>query len=80
MSWLTVLTGVISLIGRVAAYLGDKQLISAGSSAVIAQGLSDTLKNLDLARRVSDAIVDPRTATERDYVERVRNRFKRPDE
>jgi hypothetical protein len=80
MSWLTVLAGLISLISRMATYLGDKQLISAGSSAAIAQGLRDTLQNLDLARRVSDAIVDPRTAVERDYAERVRNRFKRPDE
>jgi hypothetical protein len=80
MSWLTVIAGIISLVCRAASYLADRQLIGAGEAAAVAQGLRDTLDKIDLARRASDAIADPRTAADRDYVERVRDRFKRADE
>lgn len=80
MSWLGVLAGTIALIGRWAAYLADRQLIGAGEAAAIARGLRDTLERLDLARRVTNALDEPRDDGDRDYAERVRDRFRRPDE
>jgi hypothetical protein len=80
MGWIAIISAAINLLGRLAAYLADRRLIEAGSAEAIARGLRETLDNLEVARRAADAVINPITADDRDYAERVRDRFKRPDE
>lgn len=71
--WLTALTGVIKIVGLVADYLGNKQLLDAGSAQTIAEGQRATLDSLAKVKAAREALADPDTGR----ADRVRDKFRR---
>lgn len=54
MGWFSLLKGLVSLAGRLAKWLSDRQLIEAGEAKAINNGLYDAKKKIeraDAARR-----------------------------
>lgn len=80
MSWISLLSGLVILLNRLTDYLGQRQLIRAGEAEAIAAGFAVVLRNIDMARRASDAIEHPASAADDDYALRVRERYRRSDD
>ena len=57
MTWLAFLNFLLSLANAVAKYVGDKQLMDAGSAATIARNLNASLSILDRAKKARDRAV-----------------------
>jgi hypothetical protein len=75
MPWLSLLTGLVSLVAELAKFLGNKRLIDAGAAEAVAKGQADVLENLRRIQVARDALVDPESGR----AERLRDRFQRPD-
>ncbi len=74
MAWLSLLTGLISLVSEFAKYLGNKRLIDAGAAEAVSKGQADVLETLRRIQVARDALADP----ESDRAERLRKRFEPP--
>lgn len=73
MPWLSLLSGLVSLVSELAKYLGNKRLIDAGAAEAVAKGQADVLESLRRIQAARDALVDP----DSDRAERLRDKFRR---
>lgn len=71
MGWLSLLSGLISLVSELAKYLGNKRLIDAGAAEAVSKGRADVLESLRRIQVARDALVNP----DSDRAERLRDRF-----
>lgn len=75
MPWLSLLTGLVQLLGAVAKYLGDKRLMDAGAAEAIAKGQTNVIEDLRRVAAAREVLRNP----DSDRAERVRKRFQRPE-
>ena len=71
--WGSLLAGLVQLIGAVARYMGDRQMLAAGEATAISEGQRETLARIELARK-STAAMDAGPGRDA-WAERVRKRF-----
>ena len=71
--WGSLLAGLVQLIGAVARYMGDRQMLAAGEATAIAEGQRETLARIDAARNAAAAMDIPAGGST--WADRVRDRF-----
>lgn len=77
MVWASIISGILKAVAIAAEYLSDKQLLDAGQSKAIAEGLQRTLNNLQKVKDVNEEITD---CPHGDFVNSVRNKYTRRDD
>ncbi len=74
--WLNIITLAIQLVGAVAKYLGDANLLDAGKAKAISEGLKATLDNV---ARANEAANEVTANPDGDFANSVRDKYTRKD-
>jgi hypothetical protein len=76
--WLSLISGIVSLVSSLTKYLSDKRLIDAGAAEGILQANTATLGVIEDARKGRDAMLagDGDSA---EWADRVRRKYTRRD-
>ncbi len=77
MNWVAIIQVLIKAVAGVVDYLGTRQLLDAGQSQAISEGLKATLDNLEKANAAQEEI---RNNPDGDYARSVREKYTRTDE
>jgi hypothetical protein len=73
-SWLTLISALVSGISTLVDFLGQRQLLKAGAAGAIKESLEEVLYNVDQADRAERGLyLDPQ------WVERVSRKYERGD-
>jgi hypothetical protein len=75
--WLGLIVSILQAVAEVTKFLGDRQLLKAGEAQAIADGLSQTIENVEKANAArADVLADP----DGDYAVSVRSKYERKGE
>lgn len=77
MDWLGFITALVKAVAGLSEYLTRRQLLDAGASKIINEGLQQTLNNLQKAKDVKSELDTNPTG---DFATGVRDKYTRPDE
>lgn len=75
--WLGLIVSILQAVAEVSKYLGNRQLLKAGEAQAIADGLSQTIKNVEEANAArAHVLANP----DDDYAVSVRRKYERKGE
>lgn len=73
MGWLSLATALLKIVGLIAGYLKDRQLINAGKAEVIVEGITHVTNMVDDAAKGAAGM-----QFDTDWARRVRDKYRRP--
>jgi len=71
--WLSLVTALLKVVGAIATYLQNRQLINAGKAEAIVEGIAHVTAMVDDAAKGAAGM-----AFDTDWSKRVRDKYRRP--